>query len=333
MKTFAFWFVVTTSILCYADASLDARRDEALKRINACLRRNEVSSHECKGLNANVQTLVDVYKSGDKTVLPTLLRFTYLTDFYGEALLSDPGGFLAAMGRLAQRDQSAVAVGVSGGIFGLRRKERFEAIRGVLTAIPDSSPVKQTSQACLKTLNRNNASFFVTYFPPQTFTGRASDLEIHWYSSDMYALGESPLWPPSSNRETTYRLTYLPAFTGPTVLTLTVQPDGTGRITMKTVDEEREATKLDESNPIPDDRILGFLGRLDQAHFWAMPADLPRTGLDGADWILEGVRDGNYHVVVRWCPDIDRQCADEAPFAEAARLLFELAGRKRVGGC
>ena len=102
---------------------------------------------------------------------------------------------------------------------------------------------------------------------------------------------------------------------------------------MKTVDGERTTTHVDETAPIAGDRVARFFAQLDQSHFWAMPADLPRTGLDGADWILEGVRDGNYHIVVRWCPDIDRKSADEAPFANAVLLLFELAGHKHVGGC
>jgi len=109
----------------------------ALKRINAGIQHNDVSSRECKKLNANVRTLVDVYKEWDKTVLPTLFQFTYLTDFYGEALLADPDGFLTAMGRLPEKDQKAVAVGIAGGMFGLRSRERFEAIRELLRKLPE----------------------------------------------------------------------------------------------------------------------------------------------------------------------------------------------------
>ena len=92
----------------YADSSTSASRDKALKGIEACLRRNEVSSRECRRLNKDVQTLVDVYRQCDKTVLPTLLRFTYLSDFLGEALIGDPEGFLSAVSRLSGPDQQAV---------------------------------------------------------------------------------------------------------------------------------------------------------------------------------------------------------------------------------
>jgi hypothetical protein len=176
MKILALLLAVGISISSQAESSPSDRRDQALRRISACLRRNEVSSRECKNLNENVQTLVDVYKSGDKTVLPTLFRFTYLTDFYGDALLSDPDGFLTAMAQLHDQDRGAVSNGIAGGTWGIRSRERFEAIKAVLAGIPDSSPVEKISSVCLTTLERNNAQFVVTYFPPQTFTGRAADL-------------------------------------------------------------------------------------------------------------------------------------------------------------
>src|SRR5579864_2203197 len=107
---------IAASAVSYADSSLTAKRDKALAGIKACLHRNEVSSRECRHLNQDVQTLVEVYRGGDKSVLPMLLRFTYLTDFYDEALLSDPDGFLTAMTHLSPKEQQAVASGIAGGV-------------------------------------------------------------------------------------------------------------------------------------------------------------------------------------------------------------------------
>jgi hypothetical protein len=292
-----------------------------------------MSSRKCRKLNANVETLVEIYKQGDKTPLPTLLRFTYLTDFYGDVLLSDPDSFLTAVSQLQEKDQHAVAAGLAGGVVGLRSKERFEAIRAILRAIPDAAPIKTTAQDCLKTLERKNASFFLTYFPPQTFTSRAGDFLVRWYSADMYALGEKPLWPPSNELETTYRLTCLPAFSGPAVVTVSVSPDGDGRISIRTIDRNREVTKVDETVLAPRDQISRFFALLEQAHFWTTPTELPTRGLDGEDWIMEEVKAGKYRTIVRWSPDFGRQTAEEVGFAEAGRLLFEIAGHKRIGGC
>jgi hypothetical protein len=99
-RILALVFTLAVSISFYAGRPPISRREKALQGINACLRRNEVSSRECKPLNHDVETLVDLYRGGNKSVLPTLFQFTYLTDFYDEALLSDPDGFLTALTQL-----------------------------------------------------------------------------------------------------------------------------------------------------------------------------------------------------------------------------------------
>src|SRR5262249_37565851 len=105
---------LAASALSYGQTPLPTRRDKALEGIKACLHRNEGSSRERKHLNQDVATLVEVYRAGDKSVLPTLFRFTYPTDFYDEALLSDPEGFLTAMTQLSPKEQQAVAAGIAG---------------------------------------------------------------------------------------------------------------------------------------------------------------------------------------------------------------------------
>jgi len=64
IKAWCFVTVAAATFLCSsnADSLLDEKRDKALKGVEACLRRNEVSSRECKSLNRNVQTLVEVYR-------------------------------------------------------------------------------------------------------------------------------------------------------------------------------------------------------------------------------------------------------------------------------
>jgi len=318
---------VFVSILAYADSSSTAKRDAAIKAVDACLQRDETSSRECRKLNKNVQTLVDVYEQGDKSILPTLFKFTYLTKFYDDALLADPDGFLTAMSQLAEKDQKAVAAGVAGGMFGLPAKERFDAITTRLSQVTGSEPLIATAQLCLRMARRINASFLLSYFPPQTFAGRAADFQIRWFSADMYALGESPLWPNPAGILTTYRLTYLPAFAGPTVISLTLSSNGAARIAIKTLGEDRDVVKVDRTLPASQEQVRRFLALLDQAHFWSTPTELPSRGKDGAEWILEGVQDGKYRVVARWSPNIERQSDEEIEFAEAGQFLFELVGQ------
>lgn len=325
---------LAASSLSYGQTPLMTKRDKALKGIQACLRRNEVSSRECKHLNQDVETLVEVYRSGDKSVLPTLFRFTYLTEFYDEALLSDPDGFLTAMTHLSPKEKQAVAAGIAGGMtFQLRGVDRFNAIRQLLAKVPETSPTKAVAEVSLKIVETKNAALFVNYFPPGTFTSRSGNFQVAWYSSDMYQLGEKPLWPPSAENDNTFRFTYLGAFTGPKAVIMTVLPDGSGKVKMAIVREPPEQVKGDQLSTVPEVRVSDFLKHLDRAHFWEMPTESQHRGFDGAEWILEGVHDGKYHIVVRWCPNLYEHSPEEAAFAEAARFLFQLAGYKYSGSC
>lgn len=41
---------------------------------------------------------------------------------------------------------------------------------------------------------------------------------------------------------------------------------------------------------------------LNGAQFWTLPSEKKEAGLDGATWILEGIKDGQYHYTERWSP-------------------------------
>jgi len=286
-----------------ADTSTTARRDKALEQVNACLKHNGSSRWQCRHLNRNVETLQEVYRAGDKSVLPVLFRFTYLRDFYDDALLADPQGFLQTLSGLPPKQQQEVSLGVAGVLMRLPTRQRFESLRAVLAGIPDTSPLNQVARLCLRDLEANNAMYIVDYFPPNTFAGVAAGLQLSWYSREMYRLGEVPLWPASPGNETVYRFTYIPAFFGSQMVSLTVQQDGSGLIRIKALDVNHAETTRDESTTVPPDRLAGFLNRINEAQFWSMPAESSHRGFDGAEWILEGVQDGQYHIVTRWCPD------------------------------
>ncbi len=260
-------------------------------------------------------------------------KFTYLTDFYGEALLSDPDGFLAAVNQLPEKAQQEVAIGIAGGAFNLLTKPRFTALRAALKGVPQSSPLKSIAQECLQQLETNNASLFLNYFPPQTFTSRTAYVHTFWYSRELYALGEQPLWPPESSEETTYRFTHLGAFSGPKSVRLTVLPDGTGTVRIKALSPSRYRQEMDDSRTVSAEQVSRFLDILTKADYWHVPTEMPRRGLDGADWILEGRQGGQYRVVVRWCPGTGSREPEVLAFAGAARLLLDFSGHKYNGGC
>ena len=67
--------------------------------------------------------------------------------------------------------------------------------------------------------------------------------------------------------------------------------------------------------------VKKFLDYLEKADFWNMPQNEPPRGLDEADWIIEGTKNGKYHIVDRWSPE-------EGPFREAALYLVKLTQLK-----
>lgn len=288
----------------YADSPEIAKRDAALREIDACLRHNEPSSKKCKNLNKNVETLEDLYRQGDKTVLPTLLQFTYLTDFFGESLIADPYAFLNAMSHLSQPAQKVVATGIAGRVSGLARP-RFDAIRATLMNIPNSSPVYPLARMCLDMLEADNAVFLVGYFPPQTFAQERYDILVRWYSTELYALGEKPLpgYTKDANAEV-YRLMILPTWGN--AIAVGIQRKGQQySLSARRLDGqagyapgkliETKDTDLDAG----DSKILERL--IENLDFFTLPMDDHVSGMDGDEWMLEGVSQGRYHVIERWC--------------------------------
>jgi hypothetical protein len=54
------------------------------------------------------------------------------------------------------------------------------------------------------------------------------------------------------------------------------------------------------------------------ASFWSIASTERSNGLDGANWVLEGRNNANYHVAERWSPK-------PGPFRELCLLLVELS--------
>ncbi len=79
------------------------------------------------------------------------------------------------------------------------------------------------------------------------------------------------------------------------------------------------------TRPLPRQQTQDFLGRVERVRFWEMPTEERKSSdvvcLDGAYWIIEGVKGGSYHVVERYCPD-------DGPVRELGLLAISFAGLK-----
>jgi hypothetical protein len=324
------WMAISSAV--QAQALATALRDEALKQIEACRHSNDVASRTCKKQDENIQILRDSYRSGDKTVLPVLFRFAGQTDFFDDALIADPEGFLAALRALPVGEQKQLAIEISGGQFRPLSKARFDAVLAALTKIPADSPERPLADLCARAVDENNALLLIDYFPPQSFAGPAAVFVKFWYSRDLYRLGEKSLRSQSSPSESVYRFTRLSSFAAPKTVTMTVSSDGAAAVKERVLDLENGAVLSSAPVALAPDKIAAFTAMLDQADFWKMSVEESSLGRDGAEWILEATQAGNYHVVVRWCPDDNSQSPQDTAFAKAAQMLIEFAGEGNKGG-
>ncbi len=77
----------------------------------------------------------------------------------------------------------------------------------------------------------------------------------------------------------------------------------------------------DRSRVLTKVETQAFLSHVNKVGFWQAPAavDDPRRGNDGSEWIIEGVKGGQYHVLDRWSP------ADGIVRELGMMLAFDLA--------
>ncbi|HEU4881810.1 MAG TPA: hypothetical protein VFT45_06185 [Longimicrobium sp.] len=168
------------------------------------------------------------------------------------------------------------------------------------------------------------------YFPggmlsPDDTAGAAfSDL---WYSRNLRAMGEPRLAEAAAaSADEVFRLTVLPSFTpafavrlhrrGPGAVVVTTMLSGAGGY------EPGEPARHDSVEVTVDD-AAAYFQRANAAGFWSMPVQGRDLGFDGSEWILEGVRDGRYHVVDRWTPNVTGRHPE---FLELASELLRLGG-------
>lgn len=160
------------------------------------------------------------------------------------------------------------------------------------------------------------------YFPPLAFceAGETKDCE-RWYVPHLRAMHEPSLWELSKKQSgETYRFLWLRTFHHPVSARLLVASDGSGELVVKVLSGQggykpghlihNRTIKVDKEAV---DHLLELLGKAD---FWNAPTEQENgvVGCDGAQWIMEGAKGGQYHVVDRWSPE-------EGPYRKAGLFL------------
>ena len=149
------------------------------------------------------------------------------------------------------------------------------------------------------------------------------NLRYSWFLREM---GEDPLAQLASNEsECVYRYTLIPTWGNP----YSVRAEASGnefvvthvRLKGDGGYEVGEAVKCEEIR-IPRERFAEFERLIEEMDFFRLSATGSSWGFDGEEWILECVRDGEYHVANRWSPEEDDPTT--AAFAEACTWLGSL---------
>ncbi|MGA2119249.1 MAG: hypothetical protein ABSH56_31415 [Bryobacteraceae bacterium] len=172
------------------------------------------------------------------------------------------------------------------------------------------------------------------YFPPGVFDTplRGHDSRASWYSRHLKALHEPSLWELSRDpRAEAYRFLWLRSFHHPIVVRLVVRSSGSGWIHVGITNDKggNEPGRMmrRQVSWLTKTKTQSLLAAFESADFWNLPtlavAEQGAARVDGAQWVLEGVRGGRYHVVDRFCPD----AGDPARAIGALALML---GRVRI---
>lgn len=176
----------------------------------------------------------------------------------------------------------------------------------------------------VKQRSRTNRCAEASYFPAGVL---AHERRTEWMGKYYAAVTEQSFTCFEDNAEA-YRLLYLASFENPT--SIRIWRDGDRyQMTVKQLATEvgGEVTGKDLSvnatRTLPKEEWDKIQGLLKTANFWSMPSrDSRESGLDGTWFILEGKKDGKYHVVERWSPE------HETAFLELSGYLVEITSLK-----
>ena len=168
------------------------------------------------------------------------------------------------------------------------------------------------------------------YFPIKQKAGDPgiSGFEARWYGKSLGRMNEPRL--PEIAKEAmavVYRFTILPTWGNPIAVRARKEGnafslsarrlDGEGGYDPGKLVEQKEV-KLKEADSAALEALIAKIG------FFQMATDDNVQGNDGAEWILEGVAEGKYHVVQRWeAHGYDPEKRGLEPFLALCKFLVD----------
>ena len=172
------------------------------------------------------------------------------------------------------------------------------------------------------------------YFPPGILgkTQQEHESRVAWYSRQLKALREQSLWELAQKdpKAEVYRFLWLRSVGRPVAVRIVVRAGGSGWI------NSRMTTGQGAYDPghitrygmswLRKSLTQSFLAAIGSTNFWKMPTllgtDSGASPSQSAQWIIEGVKDGQYHAVDRWSP------APDDPYRAVGLLALKLSRTK-----
>jgi hypothetical protein len=197
------------------------------------------------------------------------------------------------------------------------------AIKYDVLAVPTSFP------GLSRTVKKLNTP---SYFPKGAFDPKPEreQFKVEWYTQHLKAMGEQSIFSQTDASRESYRFLWLRSFHHPVAVRVWSSGDG-HFINVKQMDGQGgyQPGKLitDQTRPLTNAEWNHFLSLLDRSCYWQLPTRTDDIGFDGAQWILEGVREGRYHVVDRWTPDSGDFREACLYLLKASNLAIDLSGK------
>jgi len=172
----------------------------------------------------------------------------------------------------------------------------------------------------------------INYFPHGTFSEKVSAdrFTSSWYSKHLVALKEPSLFEKSQNSKgEAYRFLYLRTFHNPICLRLKINDDNSGTLYIKRTDGKGgyEPGKLSKETmkQVSKERVNELLLTILKKNFWKSSPYIKSKNVihtDSAQWIFEGIKNGEYHVVSRVTPECEI-CSIGETFFRIANLKLK----------
>ena len=144
----------------------------------------------------------------------------------------------------------------------------------------------------------------VTSATPKIYTNEIDSIHLTWFSRFLYDMKEPLLFNRQLNKQV-FRFTWLRTFHNPVMVRIEKGNNGVflyWKVTDGKGGYDPGKIMVNEKRKIINPEWEQFISLVDSAKFWKMTRS-GIVGMDGSEWILEGIDPTRYYVTSAWSPN------------------------------